>query len=299
MKHIFGFVFRAFVFLMAYLMLQNVLHAAPASYSAFTVKVSGKGQPVILIPGATCSGDEWNETVAHYSAKYQCHVLTLAGYAGTAPLPQGPYLETIKKQIQQYIADQKLNNVILIGHSIGGFLSLCIATEMKANLQKVIVVDAMPFFAGANNSNAPDKFTTEQAEKLLDHYNAMNYEQMKKSQLGTAKFLCRDSTHWDQIAEWGARSDKKTFAYTITEMFTNDMRKAISAIKVPILVLAAYCAMPEYPSYSRDMVTEMYKNQYAACTACDVHVAPDKAKHFIMYDNPEWYFSEIDNFMKK
>ncbi|MBC7510822.1 MAG: hypothetical protein H7320_19065 [Ferruginibacter sp.] len=45
----------------------------------FSVTVTGKGQPVILIPGFSCSGDVWKETVNHLKNKYQCHVLTLAG----------------------------------------------------------------------------------------------------------------------------------------------------------------------------------------------------------------------------
>ena len=45
----------------------------------FSVTVTGKRQPVILIPGFSCSGDVWKETVNHLKNKYQCHVLTLAG----------------------------------------------------------------------------------------------------------------------------------------------------------------------------------------------------------------------------
>ncbi len=121
---------------------------------------------------------------------------------------------------------------------------------------------------------------------------------MKQLQLRNAMFLCRDSTRWDMIAEWGATSDKKTFAYTITEMMTNDMRQKISAIQVPVLVLIAYAAIPGYPAFSREAVTQIFTDQYKNCSTCTLHVAKDNAKHFIMYDAPEWYFSEIDNFMK-
>jgi len=272
--------------------------AATPKHDAFQVKVTGKGQPIILIPGATCSGDEWNETVAHLSGKYQCHVLTLAGYAGTTPLQSGPYLETFKTQVEQYIKDEKLNNVILIGHSIGGFLSLCIATEMKDHLQKVVVVDAMPFFAEAQNPNAPDTFSDAQAKKLLVMYEKMDDKTMLANQMSAAGFLCRDSTRWNTIAAWGAHSDKKTFAYTIAEMMSNDMRKKISGINIPVLVLAAYCKMPDYPGFTRESVVKTYSDQYNACGKCTVHTTEDNARHFIMYDAPEWYYTELDTFLK-
>ncbi len=273
--------------------------AATKKYDAFNVKVSGKGQPIIFIPGATCSGDEWNETVARYSGKYECHVLTLAGYAGAMPLANGPYLEVIKKQIEEYIIDQKLENVILVGHSIGGFLAMCIASEMKDHLQKILIVDAMPFFAGANNPNAVDTFSEAKAQYMYSYYSKMDDGELKNNQRMTAKFLCRDSTKWDMIATWGARSDRKTLAYSLTEMMSNDMRKKIGDIQVPVLVLAAYCKSPEYPDFTRSSVIATFADQYKACKTCTVHVADDGAKHFIMYDAPEWYFSETDGFLSK
>ena len=275
-----------------------IVNGQSKKYTAFQVKVTGQGQPVLLIPGATCSGDEWNETVAHLGGKYQCHVLTIAGFSGVAPLAGAPYLSQIKDQIAQYIVDEKLDNVILGGHSIGGFFSLWIASEMKDHLQKVIVVDAMPFFAGANNPAAADTFSEAQAKSMFARYNAMDDKQLKTSQLMTAKFMCLDSTRWDMIATWGVKSDKKTMAYAITEMMSKDMRKLISKITVPVLVLAAYHKMPQYPQFTRESVVEVYKDQYKECTKCVVHTADDNTAHFIMYDNPQWFYKEMDTFLK-
>ncbi len=284
--------------IIGFLFFIHFVHTARAAeYSAFKVTVTGKGQPMILIPGATCSGHEWDETVARYSSRYECHALTLAGYAGTAPLPAGPYLTTMQRQIQQYITDKKLSNVILVGHSIGGFLSLCIAADMKDHLGRVIVVDALPFFAAFSNPAAADTVNTAMAEQSLARYNAMSHEQLKASQRQMAAFMCRDSTHWDDIAAWGAASDKRTMAWTMAEMLGTDMRSRISTIKVPVLVMAAWCETPEYPAFTRSTVQQVYGGQYSACKTCAVHVAEGNTRHFVMYDNPQWYFTEIDNFI--
>src|SRR5689334_20013832 len=71
------------------LVLLPILGAAASTADAqkqspFTVKVVGKGRPMILIPGLMCSGDVWDTTVEHYKSSYECHVLTLAGFAGRA-----------------------------------------------------------------------------------------------------------------------------------------------------------------------------------------------------------------------
>ena len=267
------------------------------SNPVFQVKVSGKGQPMLFIPGATCSGDEWQETVAHYNKIYQCHVFTFAGYAGVAALAEGPYLDTFKSSLIAYIKNNNLNHVILVGHSIGGFLSLWIASELHDRLEKLVIVDALPFFAGALNPNAQPGFKKEQAQAMLAAFNKMNDQQLKAYQLQVTRTLCADSTKWDMIAEWGARSDRKTMAYSMSEMMGNDLRDKIASITVPVLVLAAFKPMEQYPQFTRESVEATFKKQYDKCKTCLIHISPS-AKHFVMYDSPEWFLEETDSFIK-
>jgi pimeloyl-ACP methyl ester carboxylesterase len=271
--------------------------AKSGDYTAFQVQVTGKGQPILLLPGATCSAHEWDETVRHLQGKYQLHAFTLAGYAGAPALPAHPYLDSMKNQLERYIVDQHLKNVILIGHSIGGFLALWIASEMKEPIQKLVIVDALPFFAGARNPLAKAGFDSAMAIGMLNRYNSMKEEQMVSGQLAVVKQLCNDSTHWNLIASWGAQSDKKTMAYTMAEMLGNDLRPVLKSIHVPTLILAAYDSLPQYPSYTREYVTHIYAGQYASCGTCSVQVATGGTRHFIMYDNPNWYFSELDKWL--
>nr|WP_315422982.1 alpha/beta hydrolase [uncultured Pedobacter sp.] len=264
----------------------------------FTVQVSGKGQAMIFIPGATCSGEEWESTVAHYNKKYECHVFTLAGYAGVPPLNGGPYLSTFKSALINYIRVHKLKNVILVGHSIGGFLALNIAAEMKDALSMVIVIDAMPFYAAAMNPNAQSGFNETQAKTLLAQYNKMNDAQLKAYQLNVAKSLCADSTRWDAIATWGANSDRKTMAYTFTEMMREDIQDKIASIHVPVLVLAAFKESPQFIGFTREYVSRTFQKQYAKCKTCTIKVS-NNARHFIMFDEPNWMLAEMDTFITK
>ncbi len=270
---------------------------AGKTYSAFSVEVSGKGQPLLLIPGATCSGHEWDETLVHYKGKFQFHVFTLAGYAGLAPLTNGPYLDSFRFQIEHYISENHLSKIILMGHSIGGFLSLLIGIDSLPEIQKIVVVDAMPFFAGAMNPAATAGFSEEKAKMTFAAYQSMNDSAMFRNQLAAAKYLCNDSTHWNQIATWGIHSDKKTVAYSITEMMGLDLRQSISSIQIPVLVLAAYSASPQFPAYTREFALKTYIEQYEACGKCSIDMAEGGTKHFIMYDNPVWMYKELDNFI--
>src|SRR5437016_3787288 len=50
----------------------------------FRVKVTGHGRPMILIPGLSSSGETWDTTSARYKDRFECHVLTVAGFGGVA-----------------------------------------------------------------------------------------------------------------------------------------------------------------------------------------------------------------------
>jgi len=59
--------------------------ADSANPKSFSIRVDGHGRPMILIPGLTCGGDVWKTTVEHFKNRYECHMLTLPGFAGQPP----------------------------------------------------------------------------------------------------------------------------------------------------------------------------------------------------------------------
>src|ERR1700712_1350159 len=124
--------------------------SAYCQQKSFRVELYGQGQPIILIPGYSCSGDVWKETVDNLKAHYQLHVLTLAGFAGVPPIDT-PILKTIKNDLIKYVKDNHLNKPVLIGHSLGAFMSLWVASEEPSLFSKIICVDGVPFVSSMTN----------------------------------------------------------------------------------------------------------------------------------------------------
>src|SRR5580765_3742730 len=93
---------------------------------SFQVEVSGHGRPMILIPGLSSSGDTWKTTVARYRDRYECHVLTLAGFAGVPPIDE-PVMTAVRAELATYIRERRLDHPIIVGHSLGGSLAMALA----------------------------------------------------------------------------------------------------------------------------------------------------------------------------
>lgn len=258
---------------------------------AFTVTVTGKGKPIILIPGFSCSGDVWKETVDHLKDKYQCHVLTIAGYAGTAAI-DSPVLKTVRDEVIKYVAQQHLNKPIIIGHSLGSFLALWISSTAPGLFGKLICVDGMPFFSALNDPNAnADSLKNNpsfNSAAVIKTFEAQNNPAFIETAAKALAWQVEDTARARQIANWQFNSDKRTLGLTFIELATTDLRDGIAKITSPVLVLGSIYRTKE-TSYS--LIGQQFKKLPTAI----IHVAD--SKHFIMYDQPEWFYNEIDNFL--
>ena len=274
--------------LFACLLLVRFGVAQPASFS---VTVTGKGQPIILIPGYSCSGEVWNETVAHLKNHYECHVLTLPGFAGVPPI-QTPVLQTVRDQIIQYVHDKHLQKPILMGHSLGAFMSLWIGSKEPTLASKIICVDGVPFISAmmnpmvtADSLRKSPIYNPEVVAQNFVNLPTANYENnMAKSMMTQVS----DSTRARQIARWSAQCDRRTLGYTLVEMSVTDLRKDIASIQSPTLVLGSLYG-------NRETSERVLAEQYKLLPNKTLLVA--NTKHFIMYDDPSWFYQQIDQFL--
>ncbi len=262
------------------------------------VKVTGQGAPIVLIPGLISSGEVWSETVAALSESYECHVLTLPGFAGQSPIAEGPYLEAFQAGILRYIADKGLRDVTLVGHSLGGFLSLKIGIDQPEFLKRIVIVDALPFLAGAMNPTAKAGIDSAMIRNYIASFEPYSEEQIRGMRRMSAKANVLDSTRWESLVEWTMASDLATEAHAAVELMGTDLRADVAKIRVPVLVLAAYAPNPQFPTFTSDFVDRLYSAQYASVPDVTVAVTPN-ARHFIMYDEPVWMVDRIRTFLTK
>ena len=260
---------------------------------AFEVKVIGKGEPIILIPGYSCSGEVWNETVNHLKNRYELHILTLAGFGTAQPIEDEEILKTVRNQIVQYVKDKKLNKPMLIGHSLGAFLTLWLHSIEPDLFGKSICVDGVPFISSIYNPSA----TAESLKSNPQFNKAMVIENFIKlpnqgyvdNMTKSMAFQVTDTVRARQIATWNFQSDRRTLGSTLVEMSTTDLRSELPKIKQNILVLASIFQTKENSNV-------VYGKQYELLKNKKLLVAD--SKHFIMYDQPEWFYAQIDAFLK-
>jgi pimeloyl-ACP methyl ester carboxylesterase len=249
---------------------------------------------MILIPGLSSSGETWDTTVARYQDRFQCHVLTLAGFAGVPRIP-APMLEHVREGIAAYIRKNKLDHPVIVGHSLGGFLALDLAAHDPGLTGPLVIVDAYPFLAGVADQKATPEQARQMAGQMRGYMGSQTqdmYQRYVKSGVGTRTMVEKDSD-FERIVAWGLASDRTAVTDAMAEMFAADLRDDVAKIKSPTLVMGSYIG---FPGATHEGVEANLRLQYAKLPGVEIQVT-DKAHHFIMWDDPEWMFGHMDRFL--
>ncbi|XLS28574.1 alpha/beta fold hydrolase [Flavobacteriaceae bacterium M23B6Z8] len=254
-----------------------------SQYKEFEVTVQGKGAPILLIPGFTCTAAVWDDTVAVLSKNYECHVFTLAGF-GEVPAIELPWLLKIKNALINYIKEKNLDKPTVIGHSLGGSLALWMASEEEALFRKLIIVDALPSVGALMVPNFD-------AETIVydNPYsnNILNMDDASFSGMAgqMASFMSLNKEKHGQLKGWILKTDRKTYVHGYTDLLKLDLREAIAQINVPVTILAA-------TSPNKEMIIAQYEKQYEKMDQKKILYA-DNAAHFIMFDQPDWFITSV------
>lgn len=257
----------------------------PSMYAqqSFDVEITGKGKPILLFSGFGCSGKVWEETVSQLALTHKCYTFTFAGFGNVKPIDTLWFL-TIKQDIEKYIKKQKLKKASLLGHSLGGTLSLWLASENSKWFKDIILVDALPASAALmipNYKGEKLSYDNPQSKAMLK----MTTEEFQKMNIQSAKFMTYNKEKQNLIAEMMNQSDRKTYVYGYIDMLNLDLRKDIAKIKKPVTILAA-------TNPNLEMVTKTYNEQYKNLPNVKIMYA-EKSAHFVMFDQPKWFMEQL------
>lgn len=254
------------------------------SQEAFIVEVSGEGQPVLLFPGFTSTGEVFEDIIEMLSNNYEVHTFTFAGFGGVVAV-ETPWFPKIKNGVEAYISENGLKNPIVIGHSMGGTLGLWLASDYPNLFSKLIIIDALPAMGALmmpNYNSESISYDNPYNQQMLD----MSEEEFGKMAAQMAMSMSNNKEKHQQLTDWIMEADRKTYVYGFTDLLKLDLREELSKIETPVVLLGA-----TYP-YGKEVAEKNYKEQYKNLRNYTLNFA-EGSGHFIMYDATEWFAQQI------
>jgi len=267
--------------------------ASPVEFRDLRVEVVGQGRPVVMIPGLNSAASTWSETCAALQPGVQCHIVQLPGFAGAPAVAADNFLAGMRDRLLAYLDDRKLDRPVVMGHSLGGVLALQMAAEKPGRIERLVIVDSLPFLAGLRGMTP--EAARGMAAGMRHQMLAGTKEQWEAGTRQGAGGMSRNPANTERIVAWGLASDRATTAQAMSELWGDDLRPLLPRITAPTLVLGAWAAYEPMGS-TLESTKKIFETQYAGLNGARVSMS-QRGYHFLMWDDADWLVGEVKGFL--
>jgi esterase len=135
-------------------------------------KIIGEGVPFLILHGYLGMGDNWKSLGNQFEEHFQIHLIDQRNHGRSFHADEFDY-ENLTKDLLNYIQYHNLENVILLGHSMGGKTAMLFAVKYPRVVDRLIIADISPRYYQPHHTdilkalNSVD-FSIQNSRKLVD-----------------------------------------------------------------------------------------------------------------------------------
>lgn len=173
-------------------------------------KIEGQGKPFLILHGFLGMSDNWKTLGGQFAENgFQVHLLDLRNHGRSFHSDEFTY-EAMAKDVLEYCDANNLDQITLLGHSMGGKVAMFFATTYPEKVEKLIIADIAPKYyrphhedilaglGAVDFSQKPDRSAVEEILKI--HI----------QDTGTRQFLMK-SLYWAQPEQLAFRFNLPVF----------------------------------------------------------------------------------------
>ena len=166
--------------------------------------IVGEGRPVIILHGFLGMGDNWKSLAMNMAQEgFQVHLVDQRNHGRSFHHPEFNY-QLLTQDLKEYLDDQGLDRIVLLGHSMGGKTAMNFAIQHPESVSHLAVADIGPkeypphhqaILKALNYLAQSVPTSRKQADDLLSEY---------ISEPGIRQFLLKN-LYWKQPEQLGLR----------------------------------------------------------------------------------------------
>jgi len=245
----------------------------------------GRGQPVILLHCWLGSWNYWLSTMEALGKRYKTYALDFWGFGESGKKGEHFDVAAYVEMVTQFMERLGLQRVPVMGHSMGGTVSLSLALTHPERVQKVAVVGSP--IAGDGLS----LMLKLAAKRPLA---ALAYNIPGILPLGvrlSSPFLARDWKTWYAMFEQDlSRTTLHSFHYSIASLRSTDLRPQLRELHMPVLGIYGH----------RDRIVDPRQGKLLEERVPLAQVAYfEQSGHFPMLDEPERFHRTLLDFLDR
>jgi pimeloyl-ACP methyl ester carboxylesterase len=246
-------------------------------------EVFGRGRPVILLHGWLGSWGLWQDTMADLGQYFRTYALDFWGFGESGNKNESFAVKDFVKMIDQFMEQLGIAQAPLVGHSMGGTVSLSVAIEHPERPSKVVVIGSP--IRGSSLSFLLKLFGQPQIAYIVHH----NLWALKLGFRLLAPFYSRDKMWPDIMNRDISRTTLESFLISIASLRRTDLRPSLPQINIPVLGMYGDKDIVVDPNQWQPLKEGIPQAQIERFTT---------AGHFIMLDEPQAFRETLRNFLE-
>jgi pimeloyl-ACP methyl ester carboxylesterase len=245
-------------------------------------EVYGRGRPVILLHGWLGSWGLWQETMGFLGRSYRTYALDFWGFGESGKKRETYAVQDFVGLVNQFMEQLGISQAPLVGHSMGGTVSLSLAIQYPQRVRKVVVVGSP--IVGSSLA-FPLKLAGYRGIAFL------LFNMMWAFRLGMKvvdPFICRDPRFPEMMDRDLSSTTVESFLRSIASLRRTDLRPKLNEIKIPTMGIYG----------DRDNI--VHPRQWQPLVEGVPHakiIHWEKAQHFVMLDKPQEFMESLKSFL--
>ena len=245
-------------------------------------EVYGRGRPVILLHGWLGSWGLWQETMTCLGQHYRTYALDFWGFGESGKKRDSYNVQDFVSLVDQFMEQLGIECAPLVGHSMGGTVSLSVAIQYPERVRKVVVIGSP--IVGSSLSLLLKLF----GQRPVAHLVYRNLWALKLGFRILAPFYTRDP-RWPEMMNRDISSTTlESFLLSIASLRKTDLRPELNKLQSPVMGMYGDNDIVVHPM--QWVPLQEYVPQ------ARIERFP-KAGHFIMLDDPERFTAVLENFL--
>ena len=106
-------------------------------------ELTGEGPPLIVLHGLLGAADNWRSMSRRLGARYKVFAVDLRNH-GRSPHSDILDYDVMAADLREFIEQQALRRIMLLGHSMGGKVAMQFAIDYSETVEKLVIVDIAP-----------------------------------------------------------------------------------------------------------------------------------------------------------
>ena len=160
-------------------------------------KKLGEGRALVILHGLFGSLDNWQTLGKKFAEHYTVYLLDLRNHGHSPPSDEWSY-ELMCEDLFEFLNDNKLDKIYLLGHSLGGKVAMKFALTHYERVEKLIVADISPKYYPPQQSDVLTAINAVDVEVVKSRKGVEEILANNKLDLGTRQFLLKNLYWKDQ-----------------------------------------------------------------------------------------------------